>query len=103
MTTIDEGAPGAARTQIGDFVDEVLELLGDARDWKKDELSQLRDRVHGSAQRLKEGAQQKQAQLQAAAESAASRADDYAHENPWQLAAIAAAVGIALGVLISRR
>lgn len=102
MTTIDESS-GGARNQIGDFVDEVLELLGDARDWKKDELSQLRDRVQGSAQKLKDGAVKSQAEIRAAAESAAAKADDYAHENPWQIAAIAAAVGLAVGVLISRR
>lgn len=103
MTTIDEGTAGGARDQIGDFVDEVLELLGDAKDRKKEELSQLRERVQGSAQRLKEGAMKSQAELRAAAETAAAKADDYAHENPWQLAAIAAVVGLAVGVLISRR
>jgi ElaB/YqjD/DUF883 family membrane-anchored ribosome-binding protein len=92
-----------ARSELGDFVDEVLELLSGARDRGQEELSELRERVKGSAQRLKEGAQKSQAELRAAAESAASRADDYAHENPWQLAGIAAVLGLAIGVMISRR
>lgn len=34
---------------------------------------------------------------------AARVTDDYVHENPWQAVGIAAAVGLVLGVLISRR
>jgi ElaB/YqjD/DUF883 family membrane-anchored ribosome-binding protein len=88
-----------ARSEIGDFVDEVLELLSGARDRGQEELSQLRERVKGSAQRLKEGAAKGQRELRAAA----AHADDFAHENPWQVAGIAAVLGLALGVLISRR
>jgi ElaB/YqjD/DUF883 family membrane-anchored ribosome-binding protein len=92
-----------ARNEVGEFVDEVLELLSGARDRGQEDLAELRERVKGSAHRLKEGALKGQAELRAAAESAAASADDYAHENPWQLAAIAAVVGLALGVMISRR
>ncbi len=88
-----------ARSEIGSFVDEVLELLSGARDRGQEELSELRERVKDSAQRLKEGAAIGQRELRAAAE----KADDFAHENPWQVAGIAAVLGLALGVLISRR
>jgi ElaB/YqjD/DUF883 family membrane-anchored ribosome-binding protein len=98
-----EHSAAGARNEIGDFVDEVLELLGGARNWEQEELVQLRKRLHGSAERLKDGAQKGQRELRAAAESAAATADDYAHDNPWQVAAVAAAVGVVLGVLISRR
>jgi ElaB/YqjD/DUF883 family membrane-anchored ribosome-binding protein len=91
------------RGEIGEFVDEVLELLSGARDRGQEDLSELRERVKGSAQRLKEGAVKGQRELRAAAESAAGKADDYVHENPWQVVAVAAAVGVVLGVLISRR
>lgn len=91
------------RSDIGDFIDEVLELLSGARDRGQEDLSELRERVMGSAQRLKEGAAKGQRELRAAAESAAEKADDFAHENPWQVAGIAAVLGLAVGVLISRR
>jgi ElaB/YqjD/DUF883 family membrane-anchored ribosome-binding protein len=36
--------------------------------------------------------------------AAAARAtDQYAHENPWQLAGIAAAVGVLIGLLLANR
>ena len=34
---------------------------------------------------------------------AAKTSDDYVHENPWQSMGIAAALGLVLGALISRR
>ena len=37
------------------------------------------------------------------ARAAAHAADDYVRENPWQAVGIAALVGIALGLLVSRR
>jgi ElaB/YqjD/DUF883 family membrane-anchored ribosome-binding protein len=37
------------------------------------------------------------------ARAAVSAADDYVRANPWQAVGIAALVGIALGLLISRR
>jgi ElaB/YqjD/DUF883 family membrane-anchored ribosome-binding protein len=99
--SIDHGAEhlDAARSDIGSFVDEVLDLLSGARDRGQEELAQLRERVQGSAQRIKESAAKGQRELRAAAK----QADDFAHENPWQVAGVAAVLGLALGVLISRR
>jgi len=102
MTTSNEGA-GAGRDEIDDFVEEMLELLSDAGDRGKEDLADLRTRLQDRAQRLKEGALKGQAELRAAAESAAARADDYVHENPWQVIAAAGVVGLVLGALLSRR
>lgn len=93
----------AERGEIGDFIDDVLDLIGNARERSKEDLEELRERVSDGAQRLKETASEQQQRLREAATEAAARADDYAHENPWQVAAIAAVVGLALGVLIARR
>jgi ElaB/YqjD/DUF883 family membrane-anchored ribosome-binding protein len=96
-------AATGARSDIGDFVDEVLGMLSDARGGSQEEVSRLRERVQDGAQRLKGAALERQDQLKAAASKAAEQADDYAHDKPWQVAAIAGAVGLLLGVLISRR
>ena len=50
----------------------MLELLSDAGDRGKEDLADLRTRLQGRAQRLKEGALKGQADLRAAAESAAT-------------------------------
>jgi ElaB/YqjD/DUF883 family membrane-anchored ribosome-binding protein len=103
----DTGAAAGHRTsergEIGEFVDEVLAMLSDAKDGGQEQLSRLRERVQSGAQRLKTSAVEGQRQVRAAAGRAAEQADEYAHENPWQVAAIAGAVGLLVGVLISRR
>jgi ElaB/YqjD/DUF883 family membrane-anchored ribosome-binding protein len=37
------------------------------------------------------------------AKVAGQKADDYAHDHPWQSVGIAAGIGLLLGILISRR
>ena len=37
------------------------------------------------------------------ARHAASMADDYAHDEPWKVAGVAALAGLAIGILLSRR
>jgi ElaB/YqjD/DUF883 family membrane-anchored ribosome-binding protein len=74
-------SPAEGRSEIGEFVDELLDLISGARERGKEDLSVLRERVQGNAQ----------------------KANDFAHANPWQVAAIAAVVGLALGALLSRR
>jgi ElaB/YqjD/DUF883 family membrane-anchored ribosome-binding protein len=89
--------------EIDAFVDEVLELLSGARKWDSEDLAKLRDRVQGGAERFKESATEKQQELREAVEAAATTVDDYARENPWPVIALAAGLGVALGVMISRR
>jgi len=91
------------RSQIDDFVDEVFELLSGSRKLGAEELAQLRERVQGGAERLKESASEKHQELREAVESAATQVDSYARENPWPVIALAAGLGVALGVIISRR
>jgi ElaB/YqjD/DUF883 family membrane-anchored ribosome-binding protein len=98
----DASAAGE-RADIGSFIDDVLEMLSDAREGGQEELVKLRERVRHGARRFKQSAVEGQRQVRAAAGRAAEQADEYAHENPWQVAAIAGAVGLLVGVLISRR
>jgi ElaB/YqjD/DUF883 family membrane-anchored ribosome-binding protein len=37
------------------------------------------------------------------AKAAGHKADDFAHDHPWQTVGIAAGIGLLLGILISRR
>ena len=91
------------RSEVNSFVDEVLELLSGLRKWDSEDLEKLRERVEGGAERLQAAASGKQQELRDAVEAVATTADDYARENPWPVIALAAGLGIALGVIISRR
>jgi len=61
--------------------------------------ARIRERLDGAKDKLAD-AQHEAVQK---AKAAASATDDYVHGNPWQAVGIAAALGLALGVLIGRR
>jgi ElaB/YqjD/DUF883 family membrane-anchored ribosome-binding protein len=61
--------------------------------------ARIRDRLDGAKERLLDA--QHDAVLRAKA--AATATDDYVHGHPWQAMGVAAAIGVALGVLIGRR
>ncbi len=65
------------------------------------------DALRASVQANLEATRERLRELQQAAverTTAAARAtDDYVHENPWQAIGVAAAVGVLVGLLISRR
>lgn len=69
-----EGEAKALRARISEQLDTAKEKLLDAQ--------------HEAVQRAK---------------AAATATDDYVHDNPWQAIGVAAAIGLALGVLIGRR
>jgi ElaB/YqjD/DUF883 family membrane-anchored ribosome-binding protein len=73
-TSQAEGEAKALRARIRDRLDDAKERLADAQ--------------HEAVRKAKE---------------AAGAANDYVHDNPWQAVGVAAAIGLALGVLIGRR
>lgn len=91
------------RAELKSLADTLEEVLSSSSDKSKEELSKLR----GKAERaLKESRTRLGETGDAIAEQtrvAAARADDYVRENPWTGVGIGAAVGVVLGVLLSRR
>jgi ElaB/YqjD/DUF883 family membrane-anchored ribosome-binding protein len=67
-----------------------------------DKASALRSKVEDSLQSTKERLGELQEAAMERGTAAARATDDYVHENPWQAIGIAAAVGVLVGLLISR-
>lgn len=61
--------------------------------------ARIRDRLDGAKERLVDA----QHEAVDRAKRAAGAADDYVHNHPWQVVGAAAAVGLAIGMLLSRR
>jgi len=61
--------------------------------------AELEDKLADTIVRL----QEVQEELKARARYAARATDDYVHENPWKSMGVVAAVGIVIGLLLSRR
>jgi ElaB/YqjD/DUF883 family membrane-anchored ribosome-binding protein len=71
------------------------EVTGEAKALR----ARIRERLDGAKDKLLD-AQQEAMQR---AKDVAIATDDYVHAKPWQAIGVAAAVGLALGVLIGRR
>lgn len=61
--------------------------------------AELADKLADAVLRL----QEVQEELKFRARHAARAADDYVHDNPWKSLGLAAAMGIVLGLVLSRR
>ena len=70
------------RAELKSLSDTLEEVLSSSGEKSKEELSKIRS---------------KQTRV------AAARADEYVRENPWTGVGIGAAIGVVLGVLLSRR
>jgi ElaB/YqjD/DUF883 family membrane-anchored ribosome-binding protein len=63
----------------------------------------LRERIAIRLRDAKERLADADAALRDRTKAAARATDDFVHERPWQAIGVAAALGLALGVLIGRR
>ncbi|HHK9595622.1 TPA: YqjD family protein [Klebsiella pneumoniae] len=94
------------RAELKTLADTLEEVLNSSADKSKEEMGKLRSKAESALNALKESrarlGETSEAILRQTRETAA-RADDYVRENPWTGVGIGAAVGLVLGVLLSRR
>lgn len=67
------------------------------------EVRALKERVQDSLHRASEAMADVTHDISRKVRDTASMADDYAHDQPWKVAGMAALAGLAIGLLISRR
>ncbi|BCU54005.1 MULTISPECIES: DUF883 family protein [Enterobacter] len=91
------------RAELKSLTDTLEEVLNTSGSKSKEELSKLRSKaeraLHESRHRLGETSDIIAKQTR----EAAGKAEDYVRENPWTGVGIGAAIGVVLGVLMSRR
>jgi ElaB/YqjD/DUF883 family membrane-anchored ribosome-binding protein len=75
-----------------DALNEVVDQFGDAA-----------QHMEGAVHRAKEQFMAWEKQGMECARDAAKQADEFVHDKPWQAVGVAAAVGLVVGLLISRR
>jgi ElaB/YqjD/DUF883 family membrane-anchored ribosome-binding protein len=90
--------------------DEFVSMLSDAEDLLKkagnetgEKARDLRAQVEGKLLAAKLRLQELEGEAVDRAREAARYTDDYVHDNPWRVIAIAAAVGFIAGLIINRR
>lgn len=94
---------GESPGELNRFFDDVEELLRRVSNLHDEDISRLRQRVESSIGQAKSAADEGLDSAMRGARTAAQGADAYVRENPWTAVAVAAAAGLLLGSLLTRR
>ncbi|MFN3860537.1 MAG: YqjD family protein [Roseateles sp.] len=84
-------------------MDDIDALMTATTNKADSEVKALRERIQDRLASAKEKLLDAQHEAVERAKAAATATDDYVHAKPWQAIGVAAALGLALGVLIGRR
>ena len=92
------------------LVSDMKLVIGDAEEILRATASQAGEKVGELRERIQERLRDAKIRLQDAeaalvdkTKACARATDDFVHEEPWKAVGVAAALGLALGVLIGRR
>lgn len=105
-TDLREGAGNvkqAASVEIKSLIADVEDLVARIADLKDADVARVRNRVLRAVDAAKESLAGSADSIIRQAQRAATTADDYVHDSPWQAVGIAALVGAMVGILATRR
>jgi ElaB/YqjD/DUF883 family membrane-anchored ribosome-binding protein len=106
-STLDNGhvrsAKEFANGKINSFIENVEDLTHALRDVETPEIARVKAKVKIALAAAKSALSDSAAQVRSQALQASRNTDTYVRDNPWQVVGIAALIGIAVGILASRR
>jgi len=91
------------RAELKNLADTLEEVLSTTTDKSKGELDKLRQKARVALDSSREKLGDSGEYLAQTTREAAQKADGYVRDNPWHGVGIGAAIGVAIGMLISRR
>jgi ElaB/YqjD/DUF883 family membrane-anchored ribosome-binding protein len=103
---LSEGADNikaAASTEIKSLIADVEDLLARIADLKDADVTRVRNKVLRAVDAAKDSLSDGADTLRRQAQNAATTADDFVHDSPWQAVGVAALVGAVVGILATRR
>jgi ElaB/YqjD/DUF883 family membrane-anchored ribosome-binding protein len=103
MTSTQDVSKDKLVADLKIVVADAEELLRATASQAGEKVSVARERIQASLATARVKLVEAERVLAERTRQAAKVADDYVRENPWQAVGIAAALGLVLGVLISRR
>jgi ElaB/YqjD/DUF883 family membrane-anchored ribosome-binding protein len=92
-----------ANASINDFLDNVDDLTKAIKDVDSPDIARVRAKVKMALAAAKSALSDGAAQVRGQARQVTKTTDGYVRDNPWQVVGIAAVVGIALGMMMTRR
>ena len=107
-----ESVPGAqaarkigefANGQVDNFLSSVEDLTNALKDIESPDIARVRAKVKLALVAAKSAVSDTASQIRTQAEQVGRRTDTFVRDNPWQVIGVAAVVGLAVGILASRR
>ncbi len=95
-----ESAKGAEWRNLVADVEDLVKKVANVDDA---EIARIRGKVEDTLAKAKSAAGEGAAAVRARAGQASDATDHYVHENPWAAIGVAAAIGIVIGFVASRR
>jgi|SRR5690625_1335559 len=84
-------------------LDEAEKLLQEAAESTGDKAVEIREKAMRALRQSREALHDTQETLARRGRQAIAATDEYVHDKPWQAIGLAGAVGLLLGILVSRR
>jgi ElaB/YqjD/DUF883 family membrane-anchored ribosome-binding protein len=92
-----------ANGAVNTFLDSVEDLTNALKDIDSPDIARVRTKVKIALMAAKSAASDTAIQISSQARQIGKRTDGFVRDNPWQVIGIAAAVGLAVGLLAGRR
>ncbi len=92
-----------AANEIKNLIADVEDLVARIADLNDVDVARVRSRVMRAVDAAKDTLGGSADTVRRQAQKAASGADDYVRESPWQAVGLAAVVGAVVGILVARR
>jgi len=102
-TSQARNAKDYANGKINNFIENVEDLTLALKDVDTPEIARVKAKVKIALAAAKSALSDGAAQVRSQARQVSRTTDTYVRDNPWQVVGIAALIGIAVGVLASRR
>lgn len=92
-----------AKGQLDNFMENVEDLTTALKDVDTPEIARVKAKVKIAMAAAKSALSDSAAQVKEQALKAGKNTDTYVRDNPWQVVGIAALIGIAVGIIATRR
>ena len=99
----NEFATEQLKTDFGELLTDAEALVKATADMSGERLSEVRTKAKESLRLVKARMADTHQALMANGRAVANNADAYVRESPWEAIAVAAGVGVLVGVLLARR
>jgi ElaB/YqjD/DUF883 family membrane-anchored ribosome-binding protein len=103
VTSAARSAGEYANGQVNAFLDNVEDLTRALKDVDTPDVARVRAKVKMALAAAKSAVADGASQLKDQASYVGKRTDTFVRDNPWQVIGVAALVGLAVGILASRR